>query len=210
MWDLVQRLWTRGHSVRMQEGPPEGDVSPAASIGSEGDTMRRGILLAAILAALLLWGAEAPAAIDQKGTLVVVLDTLGAQTMDPILETRAPHAHYQAPVFDALVGFDYEKGGLGPGAAERWELSQDGGSWIFHLRKGLKWHNGDPVTAHDVKFSLERSMSPESLASRAAALRGQVERIEVMDDYTVRVYTKGTQPHFPSGVCPGQRSRACP
>lgn len=74
--------------------------------------------------------------------------------MDPILETRAPHAHYQAPVFDALLGFDYDKGGVGPGVADRWELSQDGGHWTFYLRQGLKWHNGDPLTAHDVKFSL--------------------------------------------------------
>src|SRR5512134_694221 len=95
---------------------------------------------------------------DQKGTLVIALDTLGAQTMDPIQETRAPHAHYQAPVFDAIMGFNYDKGGLGPGVAERWELATDGLSWTFYLRQGVKWHNGDPVTAHDVKFSLERTM----------------------------------------------------
>ena len=71
-------------------------------------------------------------------------DTLGAQTMDPILEGRAPHAHYQAPVFDSLAGFDYDKGGIGPGVAERWELASDGSAWTFFLRSGLKWHNGDP------------------------------------------------------------------
>jgi len=162
--------------------------------------MRRYALLLLVIVALLCWGAAAGAAVDQKGTLVVALDTLGAQTTDPILETRAPHAHYQAPIFDALVGFDFEKGGIGPGVAERWELSADGGSWIFHLRKGLTWHNGDPLTAHDVKFSLERTMSKESVASRAAALRRDVERLEVLDDYTVRIYTKGTQPYFPEGL----------
>lgn len=135
---------------------------------------------------------------DQKGTLVVALDTLGGQTMDPILEGRAPHAHYQAPIFDALVGYDYEKGGIGPGVAERWELAADGLSWTFYLQKGLKWHNGDPLTAHDVKFSLERTMSKDSLASRAAALRRNVDRIEVMDDHTVQVFTKGVQVHFPA------------
>jgi peptide/nickel transport system substrate-binding protein len=135
---------------------------------------------------------------EQKGTLVVALDTLGAQTMDPILETRAPHAHYQAPVFDALIGFDYAKGGLGPGAAQRWEMAEDGLSWTFYLRPGQRWHNGDAVTAHDVKFSLERTMSPESVASRAAALKRSVKRIDVIDDLTVRVYTDGIQPHFPA------------
>lgn len=151
-----------------------------------------------LLVLLLLW--TPGEALEQKGTIVVALDTLGAQTMDPILETRAPHAHYQAPIFDALVGFDFEKGGIGPGVAERWELAEDGLSWTFFLRKGLRWHNGDPLTAHDVKFSLERTMSPESVASRAAALRRNVERIEVIDDLTVRVYTKGIQPHFPASL----------
>ncbi len=139
-------------------------------------------------------------AADQQGTLVVALDTLGGQTMDPILEDRAPHAHYQAPIYDALIGFNYEKGGLGPGVTERWELAEDGLSWFFHLQKGLKWHNGDPLTAHDVKFSLERTMSKESIASRAAALRRNVKSIEVVDDHTVRVYTNGVQVHFPAGL----------
>lgn len=137
---------------------------------------------------------------DQKGTLTIALDTLGAQTMDPILETRAPHAHYQAPVFDTLLGFDYNKGGVGPGVAERWEPAADGQSWTFYLRAGLRWHNGDPLTADDVKFSLERTMSQESLASRAAALRRNVERIEVIDARTVRIHTKGVQPYFPEGL----------
>jgi peptide/nickel transport system substrate-binding protein len=133
-------------------------------------------------------------------TLVIALDTLGAQVMDPILDTRAPHAHYQAPIWDSLVGFDFEKGGIGPGVAERWERAADGKSWTFFLRKGQRFHNGDPVTAHDVKFSLERIMLPESLSSGAAALRRAVDRIEVLDDLTVRVHTKGIIPHFAASL----------
>src|SRR6186997_2619123 len=87
--------------------------------------------------------------------------------MDPIADTRAPHAHYHAPIWDSLVGFDLEKGGIGPVVAERWTRPDDGKSWMFYLRKGLKFHNGDPVTGHDVKFSLERIMTPESISSGA-------------------------------------------
>ena len=144
------------------------------------------------------------AAAPDKDTLVIALDTLGAQVMDPIADTRAPHAHYHAPLWDSLVGFDLDKGGIGPGVAERWERAADGKSWTFHLRKGQRFHNGDPVTAQDVKWSLERTMSPESIASGAAALRRAVDRIEVVDDTTVRVYTKGVIPHFAaslSGPC---------
>ena len=64
--------------------------------------------------------------------------------MDPIIDTRAPHAHHHAPVWDSLVGFDLEKGGIGPGLAERWERAADGKSWTFCLRKGQRFHNGNP------------------------------------------------------------------
>ena len=137
---------------------------------------------------------------QDKDTLVIAIDTFGAQVMDPILETRAPHAHYHAPIWDSLVGFDLEKGGIGPGLAEKWVRSPDGASWTFHLRKGQKFHNGDPVTAHDVKFSLERKMSKESIASGAAALRRAVDKIDVVDDHTVRVTTKGVIPHFAASL----------
>src|SRR6266446_9116852 len=94
---------------------------------------------------VLIAGAVATASAADKDTLVIALDTLGAQVMDPIADTRAPHAHYHAPIWDSLVGFDLDKGGIGPGVAERWERSADGKSWTFYLRKGLKFHNGDPV-----------------------------------------------------------------
>ncbi len=158
------------------------------------------LVLVGAMALLALVAGAGPATAQDKDTLVIALDTLGAMVMDPIADTRAPHAHYHAPIWDSLVGFDLEKGGIGPGVAEKWERSPDGKSWTFHLRKGLKFHNGDPVTAHDVKFSLERIMLPESISSGAAALRRAVASIEVLDDHTVRVYTKGVIPHFAASL----------
>jgi peptide/nickel transport system substrate-binding protein len=164
--------------------------------------MRSRTLLGVVaLAVVLALGVPVPTTgAADKDTLIIALDTLGAQVMDPIADTRAPHAHYHAPIWDSLVWFDVDKGGIGPGVAERWELSADGRNWTFYLRKGLKFHNGDPVTAHDVKFSLERKMSKESIASGAAALRRAVEGIQVVDDHTVRVYTKGVIPHFAASL----------
>src|SRR2546425_492269 len=157
------------------------------------------VVLGSVLS-LLLAGAVMAALAADKDTLVIALDTLGAQVMDPIFDTRAPHAHYQAPIWDSLVGFDVEKGGIGPGVAERWERAADGKSWTFYLRKGLKFHNGDAVTGHDVKWSLERIMTPESISSGAAALRRAIDHIEVLDDHTVRVHTKGVIPHFAASL----------
>jgi peptide/nickel transport system substrate-binding protein len=161
---------------------------------------RIGAVVVGAMALLLAGSPGLAAAAPDKDTLVIALDTLGAQVMDPIADTRAPHAHYHAPIWDSLVGMDLDKGGIGPGVAERWELSADGRNWTFHLRKGLRFHNGDPVTAEDVKFSLERTMSKESIASGAAALRRAVEGIQVIDDHTVRVFTKGVIPHFAASL----------
>jgi peptide/nickel transport system substrate-binding protein len=118
-------------------------------------------LAVAAFAVLLIASASAPSAAQEpKGTLIFAVESLAAQTLDPILEGRPGNAVYQAAMYDSLVGFDLEKGGVGPGVAERWAMSEDGLSWTFYLRAGQLFHNGDPLTAHDVKFSLERQMSP--------------------------------------------------
>ena len=141
---------------------------------------------------------------DPTGTLTVSLENLGAQTTDPILQTRAGHAQYQAPIYDALLGFNFESqyGGVGPGVAEEWGIDPDGNSWTFRLPEGLVFHNGEALTAEDVKFSLERTMfHEESLVGDGNRLSRQLrqppeEAIEVIDPLTVRMHTDGPKPHF--------------
>jgi peptide/nickel transport system substrate-binding protein len=141
------------------------------------------------------------AAQTQKGTLVFTVESLSAQTLDPILEARPGNAIYQAAMYDSLVGFDLDKGGTGPGVAERWELAEDDGlTWTFHLRPGQKFHNGDKLTANDVKFSLQRQMAPNSLAGAAATLRRTIKSIDVVDDLTVRVITNTPQIGLPPSL----------
>src|SRR2546423_4305987 len=76
------------------------------------------LVLVGAMALLGLVAGAGPATAQDKDTLVIALDTLGAMVMDPIADTRAPHAHYHAPIWDSLVGFDLDKGGIGPGVAE--------------------------------------------------------------------------------------------
>lgn len=137
---------------------------------------------------------------EPKGTLIFAVESLAAQTLDPILEGRPGNAVYQAAMYDSLVGFDLDKGGLGPGVAERWVMSEDGLSWTFHLRPGQTFHNGDLLTAGDVKFSLERQMSPKSLASAAGSMRRSIKSIDVVDDLTVRVNTNEPQLGLPAAL----------
>ena len=164
--------------------------------------MHRRAHLATAARALALAAALAAPAVAQepKGTLVFAVESLSAQTFDPILEGRPGNAVYQAAMYDTLVSFNFEKGGIGPGVAERWTMSPDGLTWTFHIRPGQKFHNGDPVTAHDVKFSLERHMAPNSLAAAAATMRRNIKSIEVLDDMTVRVSTGAPWIGFPAAM----------
>src|SRR3954466_7146736 len=91
------------------------------------------------LALGLVASAWAPLAAEtQKGTLVFAVESLSGQTLDPILEARPGNAIYQAPMYDSLVGFNLDKGGIGQGVAERWQLSEDGLTWTFVLRPAQK------------------------------------------------------------------------
>ena len=78
-------------------------------------------------------------------------------------------------------------------------LSQDGLTWTFHIRPGQKFHNNDPLTAHDVKFSLERQMAPNSLAA-AAVMRRTIRSMDVVDDLALRVNTTSPQIGLPAGL----------
>jgi peptide/nickel transport system substrate-binding protein len=163
--------------------------------------MIRQLAGAAALAVATAVVAALPArAQDQKGTLVFAVESLGAQTLDPILEGRPGNAVYQAAMYDSLVGFDVAKGGVGPGVAERWELSPDGLTWTFSIRPGQTFHNGDKLTAHDVKFSLERQMGPGSLAAAAASMKRTIKSIEVVDELTVKIHTTSPQIGLPPAL----------
>jgi peptide/nickel transport system substrate-binding protein len=163
--------------------------------------MFRQVAKGAAWAVAVMVGALPPLkAQDQKGTLVFAVESLGAQTLDPILEGRPGNAVYQAIMYDSLVGFDLAKGGVGPGVAERWELSPDGLTWTFSLRPGQVFHNGDKLTGHDVKFSLERQMGPGSIASAAASMRRTIKSIDVVDDLTVKINTTSPQLGLPASL----------
>ena len=70
-------------------------------------------------------------------------------------------------LFDRLVEAWPERT-IVPSLAERWEISEDGLRYVFHLRDGLTWSDGQPLTAHDVEFGIKRVLDPESPGSSVA------------------------------------------
>jgi ABC-type transport system substrate-binding protein len=68
------------------------------------------------------------------------------------------------------------------GLAERWEHSPDYREWIIHLRRNVRWHDGTPVTAHDIKFTIDLWQHPDVLYYAGA----NYGSITVLDDYTFK------------------------
>jgi peptide/nickel transport system substrate-binding protein len=93
-------------------------------------------------------------------------------------------------IYDYLIP---QEGEQRPGVAKSWEIAADGLSWIIELREGIKFSNGEDLTAEDVKFSLERCMGEQATY---AHLKNSVDHIEVVDPYTIQIFTKGTQPYL--------------
>src|SRR5262247_3739269 len=80
---------------------------------------------------------------------------------------------------------------MGPSLAESWKESADGTTYEFRLRRGLKFHNGDPVTAEDVKFSFERYRG-----AGAQELQAHVRQVEIVDPLTIRFILNEPWPDF--------------
>jgi peptide/nickel transport system substrate-binding protein len=78
-----------------------------------------------------------------------------------------------------------------PSLAESWTASKDGLTYEFVLRKGVKFHNGDPLTAEDVKFSFERYKG-----AAATTLKARVASVEIVDPLRVRFRFKQPWPDF--------------
>jgi len=117
---------------------------------------------------------------------------VGLSSLDPARDANAQALSLFLHVYDPLVliGDDLQ---TKPGLAESWKIV-DSTAWEFKLRKNATWHNGEPFTAQDVKFSIERLKDPE-LKSPAAPFVASVDRVDVADDATVIVRTK--EPYAP-------------
>jgi peptide/nickel transport system substrate-binding protein len=120
------------------------------------------------------------------GTLNVAIGNLGSELMDPTGATESEPLYF---VYESLVDKD-ANGNLIGWLAETFDMSSDGLLWTFNLRKGVKWHNGDPFTSADVKFSLERFISPDAKNPWSPMQRQSIDHIEIPDDYTVKVFVK--------------------
>ena len=146
---------------------------------------------------------------SSAGQDVLELWDIGPITLNPAISSEMTSHTYIMQIFSGLVRLDDELEVV-PDVAERWEKSQDGRTYTFYLRQGVKFHNGREVKAADFKYSWERACAPETGSQTAATYLGdivgardmlagkaeEISGIKVMDDYTLEVTIDAPKAYF--------------
>ena len=149
--------------------------------------MKKMLLLTACLALLSVNAlGTAGIAADRKDTLIVA-NKADTNALDPIVTGSATGGNLFLQIYDYLF-FQEPDGSLSPRLAERWE-QPDNKTYILHLKKGVKFHNGEPFTAEDAIFTINRGRTSVT-ATGSNVLLAMIEDVRKIDDYTISVHLK--------------------
>ncbi len=159
------------------------------------------ILVGVLIGALIGYAQQSGPRLAARQVIVRGVAAGDANTFDPAFIGPSQDVMVVSVVMEGLVG--YPPGEVStnfqPALAEKWEVSADGRTYTFHLRKGVTFHEGfGPFTAADVEFSLNRYRDPKG--SIWAALYSNITSVQVIDDYTVKVGLKAPDPFLLSRV----------
>ena len=122
------------------------------------------------------------------GDAIIVASLGDASTLVPILASDSASAEICGLVFNGLVRYDKNLN-LEGDLAESWEIKDDGLVIVFHLRKNVRWHDGQPFTASDVEFTYQKLIDPNVKTPYSGDFE-RVKSLEVLDDHTVKVTYK--------------------
>src|SRR5215831_778693 len=129
---------------------------------------------------------------------VVIAQGVDPTTLDMTNQQEQPASNVGAQMFESLLERDQSLKLVPALAAEMPKLVAPT-TWEFKLRKGVKFHNGEDFTAESVKFSVERLINPANKL-RGSSSFAPIERVEIVDTYTVRIHTKKPWPVFLSHI----------
>ncbi|MBC2711225.1 MAG: polyamine ABC transporter substrate-binding protein [Desulfosarcina sp.] len=134
-------------------------------------------------------------------TALLALGVADIGTLDPHFANKIGEVPIIRMVYQSLLRHppgEIDVAKLQPSLATQWEVGDDKLTWTFHLRKGVKWHEGyGELTAEDVKFSIDRIINPD-VGSPARKALAAVDSISVVDPYTVQIKTKQPYPVLPA------------
>jgi peptide/nickel transport system substrate-binding protein len=159
--------------------------------------MRKGIknLLICLVVLMILTSINFVIIAKEKGGTLVIGVSQGPEFLDPALTRAHAGMVIQYNIGGYLVRTD-ENLGLYPAIAKEWESPDEGKTWLFYLREGVKFHNGRELVAEDVKYSFTRTMDP-ILESRYRGDLDIIQSMEVVDDYTIKIELTNNNADFP-------------
>ena len=183
--------------------------------------MRKRLILAtlALAGAMALSGCGGSKSASKNGKILTIEEGPDVETIDPALNQSADGANYITMISDNLLRIDKD-GKIAPSMAEKYEVSDDGLTWTFHLRDGLKWSDGSDFKADDFVYSWQRMVDPEVAAPYAETVLGMVDgyndaignpdangnttttpdrtklKVEAPDDKTLVVHMSHPTPYF--------------
>ncbi len=156
--------------------------------------MARAVMLGSMVLFVLALFAPADAVAQTKDDTIVYALQSDVQNWDPPNSVLRESIILGYNVFDHLAARDLKTGKVGPSLAVSWK-SVDDTTWEVKLRKGVRFHDGTPFGAKDVKASFERVLNPENKLT-ARGNHSKIKTVEVLDDLTVRFKTDGPYPLF--------------
>ncbi|MDO8673010.1 MAG: ABC transporter substrate-binding protein [Dehalococcoidia bacterium] len=171
-----------------------------------------GLILAVLIVGLLVLAGcsttSAPGAAVSKaedtrptGSLTMAVNFMTGVLVDTggkALEASGTFQSLGGAIWDSLIELNAD-GQVQSGIAERWDISKDGLSHTFYIRKGVKFQNGDDLTGADVKFSLDGALK-DAVSTNSTIWKAAVDSIELKDDYTVVMHMKTPQYDLIKGI----------
>lgn len=151
--------------------------------------MRKAFVIAAAAALPLAVAGAIGAAAAADTCARVAVSEWNAETLtpDPAVLLSLADAYHARMLFEPLVDADDAMQPV-PVLAESWETNADGSEWVFHLRQGVTFHDGSPLTADDVVYTFARLLDPATGSPAAGELGGlKAENFQAVDAATVKV-----------------------
>ena len=127
---------------------------------------------------------ELDAGLPAYGDIMVRGDIGDASNLIPLLASDSPSHNIAGMIYNGLIKYDKDMKIIGD-LAESWDISPNGLVITFHLRKGVKWHDGQPFTSADVLFTYQLTVDPKTPTAYAGDFL-KVKKAEVLDAYTFR------------------------
>jgi oligopeptide transport system substrate-binding protein len=156
-------------------------------------------------------GTERSVDVAARDGIFLIGNEAEPRNLDPHTMLGVPESRIMWALFEGLVTLHPETLEPEPGVAERWEVSEDGLEYTFHLRKDARWSNEEPVTAHDFRYAWKRQLTPTlggqyafmlfCLRNAEGYFSGEVKDFhdvgaEALDPHTLRVTLEHPTPYF--------------